>query len=177
MLRLLSLIAGLAASVVALTPAWAEGVGCSAFKTAMLRDSGDLKAEFVRPLVVSRGGGSNLESYDLVTRARIDGVLRCQGEVFAAFEARIAMPADAELLAHFARVQQAAAMALLGWSTSRAQRRIQRYDLDASEYLRASAERGDVAVAGKVEEHLPGAIDLGLIWTHSDRTFILLSNP
>jgi hypothetical protein len=47
-------------------------------------------------------------------------------------------------------------------------------NVDAAEYLRASAERGDVYIAGKVEVHEPGNVDLGLIWTNADRSFIIL---
>ena len=126
--------------------------------------------------MVSRGGASALDSYDLVTRARIDGVLRCQGEGFASFEAKIAMPADGDLIARFDSVQRAALSSALGWSPSRAEKRVHEMAGEAADYLRASAERGDVAVSGKVEDHLPGATDVGLIWTHSDRTFIVLKN-
>ena len=44
---------------------------------------------------------------------------------------------------------------------------------DAAEYLRASAQRGDTAVSGKVEYHQGDALDLGVIWTDEDRTLIV----
>jgi hypothetical protein len=175
MLRVFGRIAVLTAGLALSAPALAA-VGCDAFKEGMLRGSGDLKAEFVRPLIVSRGGGSGLEAFDLVTRARIDGVLKCQGENFVSFEAKIAMPADADLISRFGSVQRAAMMSALGWSASRAEKRVQEIATEAADYLRASDERGDVAVAGKVEEHLPGSLDIGVIWTHGERTFIVLRN-
>ena len=43
-----------------------------------------------------------------------------------------------------------------------------------SEYLAASKERGDVYVSGKTEEHAPGGVSLGLIYTDTDRAFIIV---
>ena len=177
MLRISGSVAALCAAFLAASPAIAAGVACDAFKASVTRDSGDLNAEFIRPLVVSRGGTSELETYDLVSRARVDGALKCKGDVFISFEARIAMPADGELIGRFARVQQAAARAAVGWSSARAEREVRDIANEAADYLRASQERGDVSIAGKVEQHHPGAMDLGLIWTPSDRTFIALHNP
>ena len=45
---------------------------------------------------------------------------------------------------------------------------------DAREYLAASRQRGDVYVAGKTEEHAPGGVSLGLIFTDTDRAFIIV---
>jgi hypothetical protein len=141
-----------------------------------VKAGGDLAPQFVRPLVVSRGGPTGLDQFDLVSRARIDGVLRCRGETFASFEAKITMPADEGLIASFGKAQEAA-LAGLGWSAGRAQEKARAMSADAADYLRGSIERGDVSVAGKVEEHQPGGIDLGLIWTKSDRSFVILQNP
>ena len=46
---------------------------------------------------------------------------------------------------------------------------------EAAEYLRASIERGDVFLAGKTEYHEDGS-DLGMIWTKTDRTFIIVGS-
>jgi hypothetical protein len=86
------------------------------------------------------------------------------------------MPADGDLLDRFSAVQRAALMSALGWSPGQADRRVKDLAGEAADYLRGSSERGDVSVAGKVEQHLPDAIDLGVIWTHSDRSFIVLRN-
>jgi len=45
---------------------------------------------------------------------------------------------------------------------------------DAQEFLSASRQRGDVYVAGKTEEHVPGSVSLGMMATDSDRTFIIV---
>ena len=45
---------------------------------------------------------------------------------------------------------------------------------DAREYLDASRQRGDVYIAGKTEEHVPGGVSLGLMATDSDRTFVIV---
>ena len=176
MLRLHVLFPALAlAGAVVAGPAGAQTAPCTTFREAMVRNSGDLGAEFVRPLVVSRGAGAGLDNYDLVTRARIDGVLRCNGEKLVSFEAKIAMPADGQLVARFAQVQETALVSALKWPASRAETKAREMAHDAAEYLRASEERGDVAVAGKVEEHVGGGVDLGLMWTRTDRTFIVLT--
>ncbi len=176
MARVSAVLAGALASLSFAVPVRAATQGCEAFKSSMLRDSGDLKADFVRPLVVSRGAGSGLDSFDLVTIAKIDGGLRCQGDTFVNFEARSATPAVSELLERFAHVQRAASMAVLGWTPARAERSVREMEAEAADYLRASEERGDVSIAGKVEEHEAGGVDLGLIWTKTDRTFIVLRN-
>ena len=157
------------------SPAAAQTAACTAFRDAMVRGSGDLGAEFVRPLVVSRGAGAGLDNFDLVTRARIDGVLRCNGEKFVSFEAKISMPADGQLVARFEKVQEVALVSALKWAQPRAESKVRDMAHDAADYLRGSQERGDVAVAGKVEEHAGGGVDLGLMWTLTDRTFIVLT--
>ena len=45
---------------------------------------------------------------------------------------------------------------------------------DAHEYLAASRQRGDVYIAGKTEEHVPGGVSLGLIYTDVDRAFVIV---
>jgi hypothetical protein len=171
------LLAFLVAALVsqASPPAAAQPADCSHFRDAMVRVSGDINAQFVRPLVVSRGGASDLDQFDLVSRARIDGVLRCRGEAFVSFEAKIVMPADAALVDRFEKAQEDALMSALGWAGERAHAKVRTMASDAADYLHGSIERGDVYVAGKVEEHEPGGIDLGLIWTRTDRTFVLLT--
>ena len=163
----------LAAGVAA--PACAQTVGCAGFKEAMVRAAGDLKPEFITPLVVSRGAGAGLDNFDLVTRARIDGVLRCKADAFVGFEAKITMPADGPLLANFDRVQEAALVSALKWPPARAEATARRMTSDAAEYLRGSQERGDVFVSGKVEEHAGGGVDIGLLWTLTERNFIILT--
>ncbi len=155
--------------------ALAQTAGCTGFKEAMVRVAGDLKPEFIRPLVVSRGAGVGLDNFDLVTRARIDGVLRCKDEAFVSFEAKITLPADGPLLAQFDKVQEAALVAALKWAPTRVEATTRHMASDAAEYLRGSQERGDVAVSGKVEEHAGGGVDIGLLWTLTERNFVILT--
>jgi hypothetical protein len=165
----------LGAAMASAAPVCAQTADCKEFRQAMARASGDLKADFVRPLIVRRGPQSELEQYDLISQARIDGVLRCKGEAFVSFEATIHMPADSALIEHYATAQIAALVAGLGWSPGRAREKVRTLTHDAADYLRGSAERGDIVVAGKLEEHLPGDVDLGVVWTATERTFILLN--
>lgn len=164
-----------AACLIAVPPAFAQTTNCEKFREAMARTSGDLKADFVRPLVVSRGGPSGLEQFDLTSSARIDGVLRCNGDAFVSFEATIHMPADRALIDKFAIAQTSAFTAVAGWSQSHARDKVRSLAHEAADYLRGSVERGDVAVSGKLEEHLPGGIDVGIVWTPTERTFVLLT--
>ncbi len=163
------------AAALAAAPASAQIAGCSKFRDAMTKAGGDLNVDFIRPLVVSRGDGGGVETWDLTSKARIDGVLRCRAEAFVSFEATLHMPADAALIERYTAAQTAALVAGLGWQHARAKGKAESLGRDAAEYLRGSAERGDVVVAGKVEEHLPGGVDLGAIWTSTDRTFILVN--
>lgn len=134
----------------------------------------DLDPKFVRPVVVTRGGGPRGDMRDMVVKLRIDGQLTCDGDRFMRFEARIQEPSDPQLRDGFFRVQQAAAVYKLRWSAAHAAREIHSMTAEAAEYLRGSAEREDHVVAGKVERHAGEAGDLGLIWTKSDRTFIVV---
>ena len=170
-----TLIPVLALAVGGSAPAFAQSAGCTGFKEAMVRVAGDLKPEFIKPLVVSRGAGAGLDNFDLVTAARIDGVLRCKDEAFVGFEAKITLPADARLLAQFDKVQEAALVAALKWAPSRADATARRMASDAAEYLRGSQERGDIVYSGRVEEHAGGGVDIGLLWTLTERNFVILT--
>jgi hypothetical protein len=72
-------------------------------------------------------------------------------------------------------VQEAALVSALKWAPSRAEATARRMTSDAAEYLRGSQERGDVFVSGKVEEHAGGGVDIGLLWTLTERNFIILT--
>ena len=157
------------------SPACAQFVGCTKFRDAMAQAAGDLNAGFVKPLIVARGRPSDTDQFDLVSHARIDGRLRCQGETFHSFEATIHMPADGALIARFAHAQAAALVAALGWSHGRARAKVREVDHETADYLRGSIEREDHVIAGKLEEHLPDGVDVGAIHTRTERTFILLN--
>lgn len=168
------------AALVAILFAWfapatvhAQAADCIQFREAMTRAAGDLHVDFSRPLVVGRNS-SGLDQFDLVSRGKIDGVLRCRGDAFVRFEAKIHLPADAAQIELFDQAQMAALVAATGWARSRARARIAEISVEVADYLRGSAERGDVTIAGKLEEHLPGGVDLGAIWTRTDRSFLVL---
>ena len=114
------------------------------------------------------------EVRDLITKLRIDGQLFCDGDRFVRFEAKIHAPFAPSLQRGFERLQTVAASFKLQWPDSRTTATLRRMQRNAAEYLRASAERGDVFIAGKVEEHAGEAGDVALVWTRSDRSFILV---
>jgi hypothetical protein len=175
MLRRIASLLGLVFLACAAAPAAAQTAAtCTQFKEAMVKNAAELKPEFVRPMIVSRGIFTGLDQFDLINQARIDGVLRCRGDAFVSFEVKITLPADAALLARFEKAQEAALVSALHWASPRAVAKARSMSADAAEYLRGSIERGDVSIAGKVEEHEPNLVDLGLIWTQTDRTFVVL---
>jgi len=158
-----------------LAPATAAGgASCDGFIAHMQKTLPEMDPKFVRPVIVSRGAGPRGDTRDMVVKLRIDGQLTCDGDQFLRFEARIQEPSDAALRDGFFRVQQAAAVYKLRWTASHAARELQQMTAEAAEYLRGSAEREDHFVAGKVERHAGEAGDIGLIWTRTDRTFVLV---
>jgi hypothetical protein len=158
-------------------PAQAQAVAtCTNFRETMLREIFELKPQFIRPLVVSRAEGSgSVDTFDLVTGQRIDGVLKCSGEKFLSFEAKIALPADGRLLGQFEKVQQSVLVAALRWTPSHALNKVRALSKEASENLRGSEERGDVAISGRVEEHAGNGTDIGIMWTQTDHSFVILT--
>lgn len=145
---------------------------CGMFQSSFIRETNDVNAAFVRPLVVSRRGSSS-DFFDLVTNVRIDGLLECQGDRLIRFEVKIGLPSDAATLAKFEQAQNAAVRAALAWAPARAAKAVTTMSREAEDYLRASNQRGDHVVAGKTEYHEGGA-DLGMIWTSRDRTLIIV---
>ncbi|MDB5641021.1 MAG: hypothetical protein JWN07_338 [Hyphomicrobiales bacterium] len=147
---------------------------CGMFQSTFIRETNEVNAAFVRPLVVSRNA-SRSDFFDLVTNVRIDGLLECQGDTLVRFEVKIGLPSDAATMAKFEQVQTAAVRAALGWAPARATKAVTTMSKEADEYLRASSQRGDVVVAGKTEYHEGGA-DLGMIWTPRDRTLVIVGS-
>jgi hypothetical protein len=177
-LRLAALTLLLRGGAAAHSPAAAQAVApCSVFRQAMVQSVFDLKPEFVRPLVVSRSEGSAgpIDTFDLVTGQRIDGALKCAGEKLLSFEAKIALPADARLLDMFERVQQSALVSALRWTSGHALSKVRALSKEAAENLRGSEERGDVAISGRVEEHAGNGTDIGLMWTRTDHSFVIIT--
>lgn len=161
------------ALIVSASSATAAPVSCSAFKAAFIKLTPELKSSFVRPLIVSKGGPINEDLFDLVTNSKIDGTLRCRGETLRRFTATISVPADASLSKSFGRLQRAALTAAFAWPPARARSTAQKINAEASEYLKASVQRGDIVVSGKTEHHEVGG-DLGMLWTPRERTFVIV---
>jgi hypothetical protein len=154
-MRIGSTIFALAAAWTAsVGPAWAIA-GCDAFSSSLRAEASDMQVELGRAVVVSRTR-SGSDMFDVTTKVDVDGTLSCRGDQFLRFEARIGEPANARTTTNFERFQAAA------------------LNSDAGEYLAASRERGDVYVAGKTEEHVPGGVSLGLMASGSDRTFVIV---
>src|SRR5271170_7529645 len=152
--------------------AWAI-VGCDAFSAALRAEASDMQVEFGRAIVVSRTR-SDSDVFDVTTKVDVDATLRCRGDEFLRFEARISEPANGRTSTNFERFQTAALRAALGWDAAKSRGVLRGMSADAREYLAASRERGDVYVAGKTEEHESGGVSLGLMATGSDRTFVIV---
>jgi hypothetical protein len=172
-MRIRSTIFALAAAfALSQEPAWAIA-GCDAFTNALRAEASDMQVEFGRAVVVSRTH-SDSNVFDVTTRVDVDATLSCRGDQLLRFEARIGEPANARTTTNFERFQTAALKAALGWDSAKSKSVLRGMNSDASEYLAASRERGDVYVAGKTEEHEPGGVSLGLMATGSDRTFVIV---
>ena len=152
-------------------PSWAVA-GCDAFTGALRAGASDMGVDFSRAIVVSRSR-SGAAVFDVTTKVDVDATLSCRGDEFLRFEARVGEPANARTKTNFERFQAAALHAALGWDAAKSRNVLKSMNADAQEYLAASRQRGDVYVAGKTEEHVPGA-SLGLMATDSDRTFVIV---
>lgn len=151
-------------------------MACTAFMDAFVKAAPDLQAQFVRPVVISRGGADGGgEARDVVTGFGVDARIICVGDKFARFEAQIPQQAQATLIDGFNRMQVAASMAALRWPRARAAQTVTAMASDAAEYLRGSQERGDVFVSGKVDRHAGRAGEIGVVWTLADRSFIIVA--
>ncbi len=153
-------------------PAWAIA-GCDAFSAALRTGASDMGVEFSRAIVVSRTR-SDANVFDITTKVDVDATLSCRGDELLRFEARIGEPANARTTTNFERFQAAAVRAALGWDAGKSHGVLRGLNADAREYLDASRQRGDVYIAGKTEEHVPGGVSLGLMATDSDRTFVIV---
>ncbi len=147
--------------------------GCDAFLQKLRADSGDLSLDYSRALVVSRAR-SDSSAFDITTRSDVDGTLTCRGDGFRRFEAHLVEPANGKSTAGLERLVTAALKASLGWDAAKSKGLLHSMSSDAREYLAASKQRGDVYIAGKTEEHAPGGVSLGMIYTEVDRAFVIV---
>ena len=152
--------------------------GCASFTKDFPANAVGFHASFERPLTISRGFGdlvSGVEVHILASDTDVDGTLKCRGDEFLRFEARITLPAKDKTLTDFVSVEEAALMAVFRWDRSKAQTVEKAMSQDAGEYLRASIQRGDLYDSGKVEYHQADQLDLGLLFTPTDHTFVISS--
>jgi hypothetical protein len=165
----------LLASAYACAPASAKPAltGCDAFIEKLRLAASDMQVEFTHSLVVSRAR-TDASVFDITTKVDVDATLTCHGDDFVRFEARIVEPASARAATSFDRFSGAALRASLGWDAGRSETTLRDMTGDVKEYLAASKQRGDVYISGKTEEHAPGGVSLGLIYTDTDRAFIIV---
>ncbi len=163
---LLALLSAPAAAKSALT-------GCDSFVEKLRLAASDMQVEFSHSLVVSRAK-TDASVFDITTSADVDATLTCHGDEFVRFEARITEPASARARTSFDRFSEAALRVALGWDAGRSATMLRDMAGDAREYLAASKQRGDTYISGKTEEHAPGGVSLGLIYTDTDRAFIVV---
>ncbi|HVP99143.1 MAG TPA: hypothetical protein VMS87_07810 [Roseiarcus sp.] len=170
----------LGSRLIAIALAWAAGAepswaiaSCEAFTSALRAGASDMGVDFSRAVVVSRAR-SDANVFDVTTKVDVDATLSCRGDDFLRFEARIGEPANARTNTNFERFQVAALRAALGWEPAKSRNVVKSMAADARDYLGASRQRGDVYVAGKTEEHVPGNVSLGMMATESDRTFVIV---
>ncbi|MFN3892082.1 MAG: hypothetical protein ACK4MV_16925 [Beijerinckiaceae bacterium] len=149
---------------------------CAAFMDAFVKAAPELQAQFVRPVVISRGTGEGAgDARDVVTGFGVDARLICVGDRFVRFEAQIPQRAQPLLIDGFNRMQVAATMAAWRWPRARASQTVTSMAADAAEFLRASQERGDIYISGKVDRHVGRGGEIGVEWTLADRSFIIIS--
>jgi hypothetical protein len=148
--------------------------GCEAFLQKLRTDGADIGVDYARALVVSRVH-TNTQNFDVSTRADVDGTLTCQGDQFVRFEAHALEPMRGKAAEGFARLQELAMKAALGWAGGRAKSVSKGLAGEARAYLAASKERGDAYIAGKTERHEPGGIGVGMIYTEVDRAFVIVT--
>ncbi|HXW18949.1 MAG TPA: hypothetical protein VEK35_00410 [Roseiarcus sp.] len=147
--------------------------GCDAFLANLRKYASDLQIDYSHSVVVSRVK-TNLDVFEVTTNSDVDGTLTCRGDELQRFEARVGQPATAHALSAFERLQNETLRAALGWDAGKATAKLGEMGQDAREYFAASKERGDAYIAGKTEEHLPGGVGLGLIYTETDRALIIV---
>lgn len=152
------------------------GPSCEAFMKDFPADASGYRLSFDKPLTIARGFGDVLSGVDVrvvSSDTKVDGTLKCRDDRFLRFELRATLPADAKVLADLDKFEVAALMAAFRWDRAKAETVERAMTSDAGEYLRASIERGDLYNSGKVEYHQADRVDLGLIWTPTDHTFVI----
>ncbi len=160
------------------TPATVKpaALDCDAFMKEFPGTAPGYRIAFERPLTIAKGFGDMMSGVDvhiLSSDTKVDGTLKCRDATFLRFELRATLPADAKILGDLDKLEQSALMAAFHWDRAKAQTVVKAMTSDADEYFRASVQRGDLYNSGKVEYHQADRLDLGLIWTATDHTFVI----
>lgn len=164
----------LAAATLGVSPATAKNLGCAQFMDAYNAAAGEYRQTFSRGLTVGREVEAGSDYFD-ASGGDVDVTVVCRGDRFTRLEVRAATPVPARVDSRFTRLQQAGVQVAVGGDRARAGGVVRSLTREADEYLRGSKERGDHYVAGKTERHMSGGIDLGMIATETDRTFIVVN--
>jgi hypothetical protein len=172
--------AGAAAGVVlalASSPAAARSMACQGFMEAFNAAAGDQRVDFSRALSIGGRSDAGYEYFDASGAGSVDVSVVCRNDRFVRVEVRSATSRQSRDTARFERLQQAALKVAAGQEPGRAAGTIRALAAEAHDYLRASAERGDVYVSGKTERHLGGGVDVGFVETETDVALIVVASP
>lgn len=164
----------LGAAVFAATPASARTMSCQSFMDAFNAAAGEHRVSFSRALSVG-GRESGYEYFDASGSGDVDVSVVCREDRFVRVEVRSARGGAQRMKARRDRLSQAALRVVAGQDASHAAGTLRSLGAEAQEYLRASAERGDVYVAGKTERHLAGGVEVGFVVTDTDMALIVVA--
>lgn len=156
------------------TPAAARSLACQAFMDDFNRMAGEHRVTFSRALSVG-GRESGYEYFDASGSGDVDVSVVCRNDRFVRVEVRGVRGGAERMKARRERLSQAALRVAAGQDAGHAAGTLRGLGAEAQDYLRASAERGDVYVAGKTERHLPGGVDVGYVATETDVALIVVA--
>lgn len=171
-LRLLAFAMGAAAALAA-SPASARSMNCQSFMDAFNGAAGEHRVSFSRALSVG-GRESGYEYFDASGAGDVDVSVVCRNDRFVRVEVRGARGGAERTRARRERLSLAALRVAAGQDGGHAAATLRGLAAEAQDYLRASAERGDVYVAGKTERHLGGGVDVGYVATETDAALIVV---
>jgi hypothetical protein len=156
-------------------PAEARGFTCQGFMDAFNAAAGDMRVDFSRALSVGGRADGGYEYFDASGAGEVDVSVVCRGERFSRVEVRSSRGGSQRQRARLLRLEQAALSVVAGQDRGRAAALVRSLAVEAEDFLRASAERGDVYVSGKTERHLGGGVDLGYVATETDLALIVVA--
>lgn len=162
-----------AACLAAPSIAEAKPIGCVAFMDAYSKATSAYGVQFARALNVG-GASGRFDYWDAGGEGDVDATAVCRGDQLIRFETRAAQGGGARIEGRFDRYQQAALQVLLGYDSKKSASTVSALTKDALEFLRGSRERGDAFVSGKVERHAGGGAEIGVVYTDTDRTMIVV---